>query len=76
MSEAPSAGGTVNSHLHQGQQQETPHGSPQTSRPRKPGHRGLDEEEAGGHGDIGRMMWSPLLGVQKPCQLHCDKSTK
>ena len=53
---------------HQGKQQETPPGSPQTSRPRRPGRRGLDEEEAGGHVGVGRMLWSPLLGVQKPCQ--------
>ena len=45
-----------------------PHGYPQTSRPRKPGRRGLDEEAAGGHEKVGRLLWSPLLVVQKPCQ--------
>ena len=29
-----------------GQQQGSPHGSPQTSRPWRPGRRGLDEKEA------------------------------
>ena len=63
MREAPSA-----EWWRQGQQQETPHGSPQTTRPRRPGRRGLDEEEAGGNEEVSRMLWSPLLGVQKPCQ--------
>ena len=49
-----------------GQQRETPHGSPQTSRPWRPYHRGLDEREASGHEEVGRTMLSPLLGVQKP----------
>ena len=52
--------------VQRGQLQETPHGSPQTSRPRRPDHRGLDEEVAGGHEEVGQKLSSPLLGVQKP----------
>ena len=56
-----------------GHQQETSHGSPQTSRPWRPGRRGLYEREAGRHKEVSGTLWSPHLGVQKPWQLDQGK---